>query len=239
MNVYVPPIIEKVYNIQGSTAAPGSGEYHRYRALRRRERTIAAVVEKESKEKETQKEFEEGKDNKKGKFEEMTQRKKKRRDKRKLLRKAKIKNEKKKKLFDPNIPLIEQLKLEIGNEEYIKLFNQSQRNNDGYDMDYNDNGNEQNENTIKPNMKPLVVDKENDDEEKNENLKNGDESSQNIILQKLFPDAKKEEFEYDNFEDYEDHLEELKILEEKKIKDESANQIKIKDVDQIIVHDEE
>ena len=46
---YVPPIIEKVYNIQGSTAAQGSGEYHRYRALRRRERTIAAAMEKEFK----------------------------------------------------------------------------------------------------------------------------------------------------------------------------------------------
>ena len=61
MNVYVPPIIEKVYNIQGSTAAPGSGEYHRYRALRRRERTIAAAMEKEVKAKEEQRKFEQEK----------------------------------------------------------------------------------------------------------------------------------------------------------------------------------
>lgn len=246
MNVYVPPIIEKVYNIQGSTAAPGSGEYHRYRALRRRERTIAVVMEKEYKEREIQKEFEEEKEIKRSKLEEITQRKKKRRDKKKLLKKAKIKNEKKKKLFDPNIPLIDQLKQEIGNEEYDRLFNQPQRSNDEYDNDYNmlyDNG--MNDSTIKPNMKPLIVTKENDNmkiqlnsENENEN-ENENESNHNKDLKKLFPVAKDDELEFDNYEDYEDHLEELKILEEKKIKDEKANQIKIKEVDQIIVHDEE
>ena len=76
MNIYVPPIIEKVYNIQGSTAAPGSGEYHRYRALRRKERTIAAALEKEYKLREDQKEFENKLKKKQEKDKEITLKKK-------------------------------------------------------------------------------------------------------------------------------------------------------------------
>ena len=92
MNVYVPPIIEKVYNIQGSTAAPGSGEYHRYRALRRRERTLAAVMEKEFKEKEEQRMFEEERMLKRMHVEERTRKKKLRRDKKKMNKKNKKKS---------------------------------------------------------------------------------------------------------------------------------------------------
>lgn len=47
MNKKSHPIIEKVSNIQGSTAGAGSGEYHRYRSMRRKEKAIEAALEKE------------------------------------------------------------------------------------------------------------------------------------------------------------------------------------------------
>ena len=123
MNVYVPPIIEKVYNIQGSTAAPGSGEYHRYRALRRRERTIAAAMEKEVKAKEEQRKFEQEKQMKQEQIELATLKRKKRREKKNLFRKIKKRiNSKNEVIFDKNIPLIEQVKNEIGKEEFNELF---------------------------------------------------------------------------------------------------------------------
>ena len=34
---YIPPIIERVQNIGGSAAAPGTGEFHKYKAIRRKE----------------------------------------------------------------------------------------------------------------------------------------------------------------------------------------------------------
>lgn len=226
MNVYVPPIIEKVYNIQGSTAAPGSGEYHRYRALRRRERTIAAAMEKEAKAKEEQRKFEMEKQMKQEQIELATLKKKKRREKKNLFRKIKKKiNSKKEVIFDKNIPLIEQVKEEIGKEEFNELLNQNEmKNNDDNDTYL-----------MKPNI--MAMNKNNNlTSENDEELKNNNEMNP---LKKLFPTIQKKEIEFENYEDYEDHLTELKIKEEQKKKEESKNEIKIKHIDEIVIHDEE
>ncbi len=125
MNVYIPPIIEKVYNVQGSTAAPGSGEYHRYRAMRRRERTLAAAMEKEYKERKNQKDLDERKDSKKKKIENEREKKKKRRhqkeEKSKLKKKLIKAVGQQKSLFKNDVPLVEQIKGEIGEAEFKKL----------------------------------------------------------------------------------------------------------------------
>ena len=226
MNVYVPPIIEKVYNIQGSTAAPGSGEYHRYRALRRRERTIAAAMEKEAKAKEEQRKFEMEKQMKQEQIELATLKKKKRREKKNLFRKIKKKiNSKKEVIFDKNIPLIEQVKEEIGKEEFNELLNQNEmKNNDDNDTYL-----------MKPNI--MAMNKNNNlTSENDEELKNNNEMNP---LKKLFPTIQKKEIEFENYEDYEDHLTELKIKEEQKKKEESKKEIKIKHIDEIVIHDEE
>lgn len=226
MNVYVPPIIEKVYNIQGSTAAPGSGEYHRYRALRRRERTIAAAMEKEAKAKEEQRKFEMEKQIKQEQIELATLKKKKRREKKNLFRKIKKKiNSKKEVIFDKNIPLIEQVKEEIGKEEFNELLNQNEmKNNDDNDTYL-----------MKPNI--MAMNKNNNlTSENDEELKNNNEMNP---LKKLFPTIQKKEIEFENYEDYEDHLTELKIKEEQKKKEESKKEIKIKHIDEIVIHDEE
>lgn len=227
MNVYVPPIIEKVYNIQGSTAAPGSGEYHRYRALRRRERTIAAVMEKEAKAKEEQRKFEMEKQMKQEQIELATLKKKKRREKKNLFRKIKKKiNSKKEVIFDKNIPLIEQVKEEIGKEEFNELLNQNEMKNNNDDNDTY---------LMKPNI--VAMNKNNNlTSENDEELKNNNEMNP---LKKLFPTIQKKEIEFENYEDYEDHLTELKIKEEQKKKEESKNEIKLKHIDEIVIHDEE
>ena len=226
MNVYVPPIIEKVYNIQGSTAAPGSGEYHRYRALRRRERTIAAAMEKEAKAKEEQRKFEMEKQMKQEQIELATLKKKKRREKKNLFRKIKKKiNSKKEVIFDKNIPLIEQVKEEIGKEEFNELLNQNEmKNNDNNDTYL-----------MKPNI--MAMNKNNNlTSENDEELKNNNEMNP---LKKFFPTIQKKEIEFENYEDYEDHLTELKIKEEQKKKEESKKEIKLKHIDEIVIHDEE
>ena len=79
---------------------------------------------------------------------------------------------------------------------------------------------------------------------KNNNLtsENGEEISNNNEinpLKKLFPTIQKKEIEFENYEDYEDHLTELKIKEEQKKKEESKKEIKFKHIDEIVIHDEE
>ena len=55
---YIPPIIERVQNIGGSTAAPGTGEFHKYKALRRKEILAELLIEKAEKKKKMQEDFE-------------------------------------------------------------------------------------------------------------------------------------------------------------------------------------
>ena len=46
---YIPPIIERVQNIGGSAAAPGTGEFHKYKAIRRKEILAQMMAEKAEK----------------------------------------------------------------------------------------------------------------------------------------------------------------------------------------------
>ena len=134
-------------------------------------------------------------------------------------------NSKNEVIFDKNIPLIEQVKNEIGKEEFNELFNQNEmKNNDDNDTYL-----------MKPNISAM---------NKNNNLtsENGEEISNNNEinpLKKLFPTIQKKEIEFENYEDYEDHLTELKIKEEQKKKEESKKEIKLKHIDEIVIHDEE
>ena len=50
---YIPPIIERVQNIGGSAAAPGTGEFHKYKALRRKEVLAELMAEKAEKKRKT------------------------------------------------------------------------------------------------------------------------------------------------------------------------------------------
>ena len=218
MNIYVPTIIEKVYNIQGSTAAPGSGEYHRYRALRRKERTIAAALEKEYKQREDQKEFENKLKKKQEKDKEITLKKKRKRDKKKMNKKLK-----KEKFKENNIEKNEKNENE---ENIINLFNEEKKN-------LNDNLNNLNKDnntfSIKPNT--LIYNEIKEKEIEKENEQN--------ILSKLFPQKDKNQKEFITYEDYENYCAEQNVLEMNKRKEEEKNKRKIKQIQDIICHDED
>ena len=218
MNIYVPTIIEKVYNIQGSTAAPGSGEYHRYRALRRKERTISAALEKEYKEREDQKEFENRLKKKQEKDKEITLKKKRKRDKKKMNKKLK-----KEKFKENNIEKNEKNENE---ENIINLFNEEKKN-------LNDNLNNLNKDnntfSIKPNT--LIYNEIKEKEIEKENEQN--------ILSKLFPQKDKNQKEFITYEDYENYCAEQNVLEMNKRKEEEKNKRKIKQIQDIICHDED
>ena len=220
MNIYVPTIIEKVYNIQGSTAAPGSGEYHRYRALRRKERTISAALEKEYKEREDQKEFENRLKKKQEKDKEITLKKKRKRDKKKMNKKLKKEKEslKEKK--------IEKNEKSENEENIISLMNEEKKIlNDNFNNINNDN----NSFSIKPNT--LVYNEIKEKEIEKENEQN--------ILSKLFPQKDKNQKEFITYEDYENYCAEQNVLEMNKRKEEEKNKRKIKQIQDIICHDED
>ena len=118
---YIPPIIERVQNIGGSAAAPGTGEFHKYKALRRKEVLAELMAEKAEKKKKMQEDFENDKKGKQNILDERALKKKRKRDKKKIKKKIHENFEKNKNIFDKNIPLIDQIKNEIGNEEFDKI----------------------------------------------------------------------------------------------------------------------
>jgi len=101
--VNIPEMVEKpklkppkdiVRNVQGSSAGAGSGEFHVYRAHRRREYTRLKVMEEETKKEEEKREFEAKMAAIKTQEEEKTAKKREKRQKKKQKKKQNIKRTK-------------------------------------------------------------------------------------------------------------------------------------------------
>ena len=84
---YIPPIIERVQNIGGSAAAPGTGEFHKYKALRRKEVLAELMAEKAEKKRKMQEDFEKDKKEKQNILDEKALKKKRKREKKKIKKK--------------------------------------------------------------------------------------------------------------------------------------------------------
>jgi hypothetical protein len=242
MNVYIPPIIEKVYNVQGSTAAPGSGEYHRYRAMRRRERTLAAAMEKEYKQRKFQKELDERKENKKRRLDNEREKKKRRRIKKEHNYKLKKKLIKvvgeQKSLFRKDIPIVEQIRGEIGEAEFKKLlYGEGGEVVNDYELDHKNSNIGRKMVPIEKACMVKFIEIEDSvfskDPLPDENL------------QKLFPQIKRDRLEFDNYDDYEEHLQVLEIIErnerlinEKESQNPNPEPKYAQEEEKIIIHDE-
>lgn len=258
MNVYIPPIIEKVYNVQGSTAAPGSGEYHRYRAMRRRERAIASAMEKEYEQRKIQKDFEDKKESKNQILENERLKRKRRRDAKE--QKIKMKKqylkamEDKKDIFRKDIPLIDQVKYEIGDEEFKKMCYQEEKNYEDFDYTTTENtfqNNNNKANNVKKRIKRNLLADQFINNENNSGTPVNPESDEKLM--KLFPKIQPKAYEFENYDDYEEHLQVLEIIEKnEKIINDKENEEKgefsqneneeIKCVpveENIIIHDED
>ena len=135
----VPPIIERVQNIGGSTAAPGTGEFHKYKALRRKEIMAELIQEKAEKKRKMQEDFENDKKEKQAILDNKALKRKRKRDKRKIKKQILKNNEKNKNLFSKDVPILEQIRNKIGDEEYIKLM---ENDNKIIKNDYNEEINE-------------------------------------------------------------------------------------------------
>ena len=125
---YVPPIIERVQNIGGSTAAPGTGEFHKYKALRRKEILAELLQEKAEKKRKMQEDFENDKKQKQAILDKKALKRKRKREKKKIKKQIFENNEKNKNLFSKDVPILEQIKNKIGVEEYNKLIQNDNNN---------------------------------------------------------------------------------------------------------------
>ncbi|KAL1650721.1 hypothetical protein SLS58_000839 [Diplodia intermedia] len=91
-NKNLPPPPEIVANVQGSSAGAGSGEFHVYKASRRREYERLRLMDEETKREQQNKEFEEKMAEMRKKDESKTNKNKARRDKAKARRQKKAEN---------------------------------------------------------------------------------------------------------------------------------------------------
>ena len=141
---YIPPIIERVQNIGGSAAAPGTGEFHKYKAIRRKEVLAELMAEKAEKRKKIQEDFENDKKEKQKILDEKALKKKRKRDKKKIRKKIKENYEKNKNMFNKDMPIMEQIKNVIGLEKFENIIKQDKNAN------YKNEDNEINNIELKP-----------------------------------------------------------------------------------------
>jgi len=135
---YVPPIIERVQNIGGSTAAPGTGEFHKYKAIRRKEILAELIQEKAERKRKMQEDFENDKKQKQLILDNQALKRKRKRDKKKLKKKILQNSKKNNNVFSKDIPLLEQVKDKMSAEEYKKLLvedNKPKNGDDNVDID--------------------------------------------------------------------------------------------------------
>ncbi|KAL1857894.1 hypothetical protein Plec18167_001702 [Paecilomyces lecythidis] len=85
----LPPPPEIVANVQGSSAGAGSGEFHVYKASRRREYERIQLMEEEVKKEKADEEFEKKREEQRRKDEERTEKNRKKREKRKAAKNKK------------------------------------------------------------------------------------------------------------------------------------------------------
>jgi hypothetical protein len=232
MNVYIPPIIEKVYNVQGSTAGAGSGEYHRYRAMRRRDRARMATMEIEYTARKKQKEFDETKERKRERIENERSKKQTRRMKKKAKKELlkKISSQGNFIKFDKNKPLVEQLKDEIDEAEFKRLTKEG--------------ANEFQEKSKFKIRRDKMINRD-VQTQNNKSAKIKEEDNLDDKIKKLFPQIEKSLIQYETYDDYEESLEIKSFLD--KIKKESVERaeepipqepIKYKQLEEnIIIHD--
>ncbi|ORX80925.1 DUF1168-domain-containing protein [Anaeromyces robustus] len=94
--VVLKPPKDFIRNVQGSSAGAGSGEFHVYRALRRKELTRLKLMEEEIKHEQDQKEFDEKMNKLKEIEDKKTEKRRKKRQKQKESKKRKLMKEEEK-----------------------------------------------------------------------------------------------------------------------------------------------
>jgi len=168
-----------------------------------------------------------------------------RREKKKFLNDVK-KVAETKQIFDKNIPLLDQIKNELGEVEFTKLCQHKQQI-DEFDAPKNKNENFKIKREKNTNRNAIIEVGLNAQLKKNEEPKDNI-STEDETLKKLFPKANKLSDMYETFDEYEENLEILDLLQknqkeeedEEKSENEEEKSVKYKELeDNVIIHEYE